>query len=112
MYCQLEAAGLIEIVATEERIRYFEHEPPQDTRAWTRAMLLRSADPTNVVGVDWDRVTIRRDGEFGQRLSIELPNPLQATKADSEHNFHADADLESLFAELPPSGEIKSLLDQ
>jgi len=39
LYWAYEASGFTEQLVTEERISHFTANPPEDTRAWTRAML-------------------------------------------------------------------------
>ena len=45
LYWAYERSGFAERLVGEDRIRHFCSEPPSETRAWTRAMLLRTAHP-------------------------------------------------------------------
>ncbi|MGP8251894.1 MAG: proteasome accessory factor PafA2 family protein [Terracidiphilus sp.] len=91
LYWAYEASGLAERLVSDEQIAHFAAEPPSDTRAWTRAMLLRSAarDGVEVDMVDWDRMTfkLRRQHGWPVYRTIELNNPLGFTKADTEQFF-------------------------
>ena len=49
LYWACERSGMIEPVVSEAEIERFTHEPPEDTRAWTRAMLLRQADRRRLI---------------------------------------------------------------
>ena len=71
------------------QIEYFVHDPPDDTRAFTRAMLLRRAGPQLVDRVDWDSVRLKLPGRSGGSVyrTIDLPHPLALTKAETGHLF-------------------------
>ena len=62
LYWVYERAGLLERVVPEERIAWFVENPPEDTRAWARAMLLRRAGSLQVDDVDWDRIRFCMEG--------------------------------------------------
>ncbi|MBI2833213.1 MAG: proteasome accessory factor PafA2 family protein [Acidobacteria bacterium] len=99
LYWQYEARGLTDPVATAADIAHFETEPPSDTRAWTRAMLLRAcADSIELV--DWDRVAIRPIVERGwePRRTVWLLDPSGSTRDEREHAFTAPSDVDLLDA--------------
>ena len=83
LYWAYETRGVLEPHASEDEIERFVHEPPDDTRAWGRAMLLRAAGPQRVYAVDWDRIRFREaDGGYWPLLrTLEMPDPLGFTKA-------------------------------
>ena len=93
LYFACEAAGDVERIVSDEAIEHFTHEPPSDTRAWTRAMLLRRFDDEDIARVDWDRVAIDTNGEDGRRRSyvLQLDDPCAFTRADSQHLFNTGA---------------------
>jgi proteasome accessory factor A len=96
-----ERQGLIERVVAEDRVRHFELEPPEDTRAWTRAMLLRRHG-WEIHGVDWDEIRVRSDGAgagFRPRR-LELPDPAGAGRAVAGPCFERAQDLEGLLEDL------------
>jgi len=78
-----EARGAVERHVSEDEIARFEHEPPDDTRAWGRAMLLRAAGPHGVYDIDWDRIRFREPGAGYWPLlrTLEMEDPLSFTKA-------------------------------
>ena len=98
LYWAYERSGFAERMVDEERIDHFRAEPPADTRAWTRAMLLRTAHPEWVDSVDWDSISFRvRDGGYWPtRRSIAMENPLGMTAAEAAPLFEA----RGRFAEL------------
>ena len=100
LYWACERNGFAERLLDEDRIRHFCSEPPSDSRAWTRAMLLRAANPEWVESVDWDSISFRvRDGGYWPaRRNIDMENPLGMTAAE----------MAPLFAE---EGRFSDLLD-
>jgi proteasome accessory factor A len=89
LYWVYERSGMVERVVSEGHIERLTHEPPSDTRAWTRAMLLRRAGAEAVDFVDWDSIRFRTPGTFvwPQTRTLELPNPLGFTKETAERHF-------------------------
>ncbi len=77
--------GLVEPWVDEASIARFVREPPDDTRAWTRAMLLRHFPADEIVRVDWDRVVLR-DAD-GKRRELVLEDPGRFTRAETAHLF-------------------------
>lgn len=104
LFLPLEAEGLIEPVATEDEISRFVAQPPEDTRAWTRAMLLRAAGRDRVTSVDWDRIELDTPEQTPGRISIPLPDPLGATRSDVAPAFAEAMDFSALLTELPRVG--------
>lgn len=106
VYWACEAAGAVERIASEERIAHFEDNPPADTRAWTRAMLLRLADDDAIESVDWDRIVFRSGWRGYQRTyrRLDLDNPLAFTRAETEEIFRRAPDLGAVLDALgvPP----------
>jgi proteasome accessory factor A len=104
LYWAYENSGLVERIVTEAQIEQFVHGPPEDTRAWTRAMLLRKAGPDLVDGVDWDWVRFKKGGSYWWPTyrTLDLANPLAFTKTETERIFQEtttlDATLDALGA--------------
>jgi proteasome accessory factor A len=96
LYWIYERGGYMQSVVGDEQIEGFMHNPPEDTRAYTRSMLLRSADPTEIDSVDWDSIgfSIRRDEYWSDRRTMDLSNPLSYTKAKTERCFRESRTLE------------------
>jgi hypothetical protein len=102
LYWVHETSGLVDRVVPDDVIAYFKSNPPQDTRAWTRAMLLRYADGMEVDSVNWDsiRFEIRLSQYWRSARTLRLPNPLEGAKDSSESAFKAAADLVDLLDRL------------
>jgi hypothetical protein len=102
LYWACEASGAVECLASDERIAHFEEHPPADTRAWTRAMVLRLADADDIESVDWDRIVFRCGWRGYQRTyrRLELDNPLGFTKAETEEIFRRAPDLDAVLDAL------------
>jgi hypothetical protein len=94
LYWAFERAGAVDAVVPPGDVERFTVEPPEDTRAWARAMLLRRADPDAVAEVDWDRVRLRPSPVSRGGL-VPMANPLGFTRADLESS--AAGSLEDLI---------------
>jgi len=83
LYWIHEQSGDVERVVSEADVERFECNPPDDTRAFTRAMLLRHAAPGRLSDVDWDQITvIVGDDELSQvHRTVDLANPLAFDRA-------------------------------
>ncbi len=90
LYWAYERAGVVERMVDEQDIDRFMREPPEDTRAWARAMLLRTVDPSRIVNIDWDKIRVRVRSEHGydEVVDVNMPDPLHGfTKADAIEPF-------------------------
>ena len=94
LYWCAERQGLMEILATEPDIERFMYEPPEDTRAWTRAMLLR-AGADAIEKVDWHFV--RFGNADGSCSTVELDDPAGSTRLETEELFHRGLGLDGLL---------------
>jgi proteasome accessory factor A len=101
LYRAYEASGFTEQLIPPGRIDYFTENPPGDTRAWTRAMLLRraSSDDVDVDSVDWDRITFKIRGRYSwpSYRAFEMANPLGFTKAEAQPIFDSCLDFGDLL---------------
>jgi proteasome accessory factor A len=79
--------GAFESVVTAADIERAYRSPPEDTRAWTRTMLLRAAG-NRVRAVNWDWVRLDT-GTPGYR-TVDLANPL-ANGRDSTYQYFQDS---------------------
>jgi len=100
LYFAYEESGFVEQLVPRERIDWFGQNPPEDTRAWTRAMLLRRAasEGVEVDTVDWDRMVFKLRGSRSWQScrTLDMANPLAFTRAEAEPIFESGAS----FAEL------------
>jgi len=102
LYWAYEKSGFVERVVSEEQIESSVENPPEDTRAWTRAMLLRTAKPEEVEDVDWNSMTfnIRGQSYWPTQRTLYLPHPLGHTKAAAESCFQNAGSLEEILDAL------------
>lgn len=114
LYWAYEQGGFVERLADSEQIERFTVSPPEDTRAWTRAMLLRWAGPDSVDDVDWDSISFRSGYERYRTIyrKLELANPLAFSKEACERVFENATTLDELLdalgaAERNMAGESK-----
>lgn len=106
-----KSSGLAEQLVTQDRIAYLAANPPSDTRAWTRAMLLRRAVPGSVVSLDWDKITfkIRDRHAWPSYRTIDLADPLGFTQADAQPIFDNCEDFGDLLDALESHSAGKAL---
>jgi proteasome accessory factor A len=108
LYWQYERDGLVDRVVSEDLIERFVHTPPENTRAYTRSMLLqRGAE--DVDRVDWDEVRFRwRYGTYSNRIrTVRLANPLRFTRNDTADLFRSHESLEDLLDALGATDELR-----
>ncbi|MFQ5479442.1 MAG: proteasome accessory factor PafA2 family protein, partial [Candidatus Binatia bacterium] len=88
LYWSYEAGGHVESLVSDSEIQRFVDEPPDDTRAFTRAMLLRTARPEWVRDVDWDAITFEAGFGAGQRIvTVDLGQPHRFGKRETGDVF-------------------------
>jgi Pup amidohydrolase len=99
LYWAYESAGFTERLVSEETVARSVSEPPEDTRAWTRAMLLRSVDASAVEDVNWDRLRFKWEDEGGavRRRTLHLADPLGHTRETAARAFRRARTLEELL---------------
>jgi len=97
LYWTYEREGLVERVVPEERIERFTQNPPEDTRAWTRAMLLRHAGVDAVDDVDWDFVRVRAGG---RQWTARLDDPFEGRNPEIAAGIENGGALEDTLALL------------
>jgi proteasome accessory factor A len=104
LYWSVEASGGLEQPVTPLQIARLTTDPPKNTRAWTRAMILRKIDPSldTLVDIDWDclRIRPRGGGWWVGSQTLELSNPLHHSKTDSDEAFEQSTNLEDLLNNL------------
>jgi proteasome accessory factor A len=85
LFWTFDRQNLVEKVVSDEEIDHFVSNPPEDTRAWTRAMLLRRGGMDRIAGLDWDfiRCAIRDERGFYEHRTVNLANPLDFTRESS-----------------------------
>ena len=93
LYWPYERRGLVERVVSDSEIDRFVREPPEDTRAWLRANVLRHTEAElsgEIHGMDWDSIRFRsRDHQRRSWTTytyhtMRMPNPLRFTRQECE----------------------------
>ncbi|MGD0137814.1 MAG: proteasome accessory factor PafA2 family protein [Tepidisphaeraceae bacterium] len=116
LFWAFERAGSTQRIVPEEEILRATTEPPQDSRAWTRAMLLRRFGD-QVESMDWDRIRFRLErGGFAAPAfrTLEMPDPLGMTREKMERVLTDGKSLIEVLDELgaradvPPSAVAQS----
>jgi proteasome accessory factor A len=99
----LEVAGKVDRVVDAAAIALAGREPPADTRAWTRAHLLRLAGEARVDLVDWDRVRVRVAAArppYARYRTVHMPEPYRDTRDENARLFAEGAPLAVVVAAL------------
>ena len=100
LYWAYERAGAIERVVSDDAIAHFETEPPADTRAWTRAMLLRLAGRRRIESIDWDWIRFTPVPGDWVAEQVDLADPLAFTAAEQGALFAAEPSLDEALLAL------------
>jgi proteasome accessory factor A len=107
LYWAYEDSGIVERVVSEAEIQRFLQEPPEDTRAWTRAMLLRSLSAERLSAVDWDRIKVKLEPERGwsRVVEVSLDDPLGFTRKETGELFRQARSPEEILRGLAAEPE-------
>jgi proteasome accessory factor A len=105
LYWSFARSSPLERVVTPQQIEHLRTNPPETTRAWTRAMLLRRAKPETVADVDWDAITFHVREQRGRsfrlyRRRFAMDDALGHSRSSSEHAFRSAASVEEVLDEL------------
>jgi proteasome accessory factor A len=107
LYWAAERDGAVERLVSDDEIERFVHEPPEDTRAWTRAVLLRIAGADGVRDIGWDVIRFRRarPGQWPLVRTLRLDDPLGLTRATTEAAIERASSLDEILDALgaPPA---------
>lgn len=113
LYRAYDACGFSEQLVGPERIAHFSTQPPEDTRAWTRAMLLRRAsrDAVGVESVDWDRMTFKMRGQYSwpSYRTLEMADPLGFTQELAQPVFDSSLEFADLLDGLESLSALKAM---
>jgi Pup amidohydrolase len=88
LYWACERDGRVDRLATSAAIERFVHEPPADTRAWTRSMMLRAIPPAQIEEIDWGYIRVRTRATRERRSesrTFRLGSPFGFTKQECAH---------------------------
>jgi len=94
--------NFVERVVEDQQIEWFVHNPPDNTRAWARAMILRRMSADSADRVDWDtiRIKTRSKGGWSRFTELDMSNPLGFTKEASGHVFQNGLPLDDILEML------------
>ena len=67
-------------------------------------MILRAAGPERIAKVNWDRIDLKPGPDYARPRQIHLPDPLSATRSDTEAVFSEVNDFSSLLNGLQDAG--------
>ncbi|MCP4896927.1 MAG: proteasome accessory factor PafA2 family protein [bacterium] len=101
LYWAYEKSGFVENVVSDSRIEHFVSHPPEDTRAWGRAMLLRLAE-NEIDEVNWDYLTFRK-AKKRARMRLDMANPLDFGRTQIEPVLAGDPQLGDVLESLGAS---------
>jgi Pup amidohydrolase len=112
LYWSYERAGLVTPLVGDERITWFESNPPECTRAWTRGMLLSRAGVSGVEDVNWDWVRVSAPGRGGWRIprTVHLDDPLGWTREHAASAFEGGDGLHGLVDRLEALDEASAVI--
>ncbi len=101
LFWQMAAAGQVDAMPTAEEVERFFREPPDDTRAYLRAHVLRRFGE-QVADVDWDRMRFRlqSDRYWWAETALPMPDPSAYGREAIEPVLARCATLSDLFAAL------------
>jgi len=101
LYWQYESSGLADRLVSAAEIERAASEPPENTRAWLRAHLLRQAKPEEIDAIDWDSIRFRprRSGRYVFR-TVHMNNPLRFTQDECEGTCREATSLQDLLDAL------------
>jgi proteasome accessory factor A len=100
LFWACERRGQVDRVVDGAAVEQAVAEPPVDTRAWTRAHLLRRVPTYRIDHVDWDHVRVKRPGHhpwIPKTTVVPLPLPFGATRMTNEVHFASDNTVEELL---------------
>ncbi len=100
LYWAYARRGFVEPVVDEAEIEAFLTGPPENTRAWTRAMLLRRLGTSAVDHLDWDHVRLRTRDAWGLHRyhRIDMDDPTSLTRSEAGARLEAVRSVEDVIA--------------
>jgi Pup amidohydrolase len=97
LFFRMADSGLVDRMPNEETLQRCTLEPPEDTRAYFRAHVLRRYGDA-VSSMDWSRITFRVStaGSWSSVASIPMRDPRRFNRADTEEMLDNCSTLEAL----------------
>jgi proteasome accessory factor A len=111
LYWLCESDDRVNRVVQEKQIAYFETNPPEDTRAWTRAMLLRAVEPKAISDVNWHHIDFDYRDQTNRRRKavLQMTNPMVFNRANVLQAFTESETLEDLLERLGADAPTKQV---
>lgn len=108
LYWAFRRGGGTERIVDDRRIERAMEEPPDDTRAWTRAMLLRAARPRDIRTIDWDTIELDLATPSGwrERRKVETGDPLGHGRDQCAAIFEDGAGLAEIVERLEAARDV------
>jgi Pup amidohydrolase len=102
-FWQMAAAGLVDDLPAPERVQRFCNEPPDDTRAYLRAHVLRRFGD-QVLDLDWDKVrfAVQTDRSWSAHATLPMPDPAGFGREASAPLLKRCASLRELVEAIGP----------
>jgi proteasome accessory factor A len=112
LFWRMAAAGQVEGMPAPEQVERFLQEPPDDTRAYLRAHVLRRYGD-EVVTMNWDRIRfrVRTDRYWSTEAMLVMPDPAGFGRVESEPLLGRCESLHDLIEEIGTSSEQESEKD-
>ena len=112
LYWQYEQNGFVERIVSDADVERAAAEPPDNTRAWLRAHLLRKADPDELDAIDWDSIRFRpRESRRYACRTAHMSNPLRFTRDECEQACESAQSLSELLDVLGVEADDKYVVD-
>lgn len=106
IYFRALADQYVERIVSDDDIEHFRHYPPNTTRAWARANILRRVAPEDIIEVNWDEIKLRvRDQDRVSLHTIKFPHVYASTKLELETIFNECFDIKELLEKLDTFSE-------
>jgi proteasome accessory factor A len=98
LFWQMAAAGMVEAMPQPARVQRFVDEPPEDTRAYLRAHVMRRFGD-HIIDMDWGKVRFRLNGEryWWTEARLLMPAPDRLGRAEVEPALERCATLQELI---------------
>jgi proteasome accessory factor A len=88
LYAAVEAGGGVDRLFDGRHIELALATPPEDTRAWTRSMLLRHLDRHRIASIDWSEIQVHPSGAGHELLRVRLADPRRHGRFDNKVHQH------------------------
>ena len=106
LYWAYERSGLVQKVVSDGEIERFVHQPPDDTRAWLRAHVLRLAEPGTITRIDWNAVRFKLPNSGARfwpsytHFTFVMDNPIRSTRQECEPALSETTSLQDILESM------------